>query len=161
MYISDEDGVTHVNIYSKGKTDLGRFLSNFAYAPIMVQNRTYNSLEAYWYCISLPTSVSTESLRFRDGYKAKEDGKSLIEKYGKGDLSEEEFRQKMKFAMSVKIRTYPRYLTMLRANELPLAHYYVYGGKSVDAGYSWIVDEWTRIRSKAIELGMGLGPLPE
>jgi hypothetical protein len=30
----EQDGTTHINIYSKGKTELGRFLTNFAYIGI-------------------------------------------------------------------------------------------------------------------------------
>jgi hypothetical protein len=28
-----EDGVTHINVYSRGNTELGRLLSNFAHTP--------------------------------------------------------------------------------------------------------------------------------
>ena len=31
MYKQTEDGYNHINVYSKGKTELGRWLSNFAH----------------------------------------------------------------------------------------------------------------------------------
>jgi hypothetical protein len=33
IYKPEDDGKTHINVYSKGLTELGQFLSNFAEAP--------------------------------------------------------------------------------------------------------------------------------
>jgi len=38
MINPEEDGITHINIYSKGKTDLGRMLSNFAKLPFILKH---------------------------------------------------------------------------------------------------------------------------
>ena len=35
-----KDGIDHINIYSKGKTELGKYLSNFTYAPIKLLMET-------------------------------------------------------------------------------------------------------------------------
>lgn len=32
-YTPDNDGITHINLYSKSRTVLGRQLSNFAHSP--------------------------------------------------------------------------------------------------------------------------------
>ena len=46
----EDDGITHINVYSKGATALGRALSNFARIPVMVvPNGRFESVEAYWY----------------------------------------------------------------------------------------------------------------
>lgn len=46
MINPEEDGITHINIYSKGKTDLGRMLSNFAKFPIeTVDGRKLHEIE--------------------------------------------------------------------------------------------------------------------
>lgn len=45
----DEDGVTHINIYSKGKTELGRMLSNFTSFPIELDGQRFNSIEGVWF----------------------------------------------------------------------------------------------------------------
>lgn len=31
-----EDGITHINVYSKGATELGRLLTNFAHTPLHI-----------------------------------------------------------------------------------------------------------------------------
>ena len=50
MIIEGIDGMTHINVYSKGKTEIGRWLSNFAYSPIDLGNEGYfSSIEGYWY----------------------------------------------------------------------------------------------------------------
>ena len=38
MYKPKDDGITHINIYSQGKTQLGRFLSNFEPSPIETED---------------------------------------------------------------------------------------------------------------------------
>jgi len=69
MIIEGVDGVTHVNIYSKAKTELGRWLSNFAYAPIRITGHgRFASIEAYWYWLkdNVPTSSAcSRSTLFR------------------------------------------------------------------------------------------------
>jgi hypothetical protein len=48
IYKSKDDGITHINIYSKGKTELGRWLSNFTYHPIETEDGKFDSVEGYW-----------------------------------------------------------------------------------------------------------------
>ena len=43
------DGITHINVYSKGKTTLGRWLTNFAHTPIDTIDGHFESIEGYWY----------------------------------------------------------------------------------------------------------------
>ena len=47
------DGIDHINVYSKGKTELGRMLTNFAYIPFEYKGIKYASVEAWWYCYLL------------------------------------------------------------------------------------------------------------
>ena len=54
-----DDGVTHINVYSKGTTALGRALSNFAHIPFMVvPNGRFESIEAYWYWLRVMETIS-------------------------------------------------------------------------------------------------------
>ena len=46
----ENDGIDHINVYSKGKTVLGRALSNFSYSRIRIPFLgTFLSVEAFWY----------------------------------------------------------------------------------------------------------------
>lgn len=53
MWNPDEDGVTHINIYSKGKTELGRWLTNFSYSPFNhPEYGKFLSMEGFWCWVS-------------------------------------------------------------------------------------------------------------
>lgn len=44
------DGIDHINVYSQGKTKLGRLLSNFANTPFEIPGLgRFQSVESYWY----------------------------------------------------------------------------------------------------------------
>lgn len=127
------DGVDHINIYSKGKTSLGRWLSNFTNAPIVLKDGKFNSIEGYWYWLY----SKDDRLRNLYGYEAKALGKSL-----EGSrMDETVFRNKIKQAILTKLLTYPEMLNELRSTIAPFRHYYNYGGKIVELPqYGWIVD---------------------
>ena len=68
-----EDGVDHINIYSKGNTVLGRFLTNFAYSPTMTSDGMFNSIEGYWQW----HSNNDDTFRKLYGYQAKKYAKEI------------------------------------------------------------------------------------
>ncbi len=55
-----KDGVDHINIYSKGKTSLGRFLSNFVQADIETEDGDFASVEGYWYWLTCPSTTNPD-----------------------------------------------------------------------------------------------------
>lgn len=139
MLRPEDDGVTHINIYSKAKTELGKWLSNFAYSPVTLREGHFKSLEGYWYFLL------TRDDRFRDlvGYKAKQLGKTLV----KVEVIDEEA---VKTAMEVKLRSNPEMLELFKQSTLPFTHYYVFDGRIKPAGYDWIVKHWEKLRRDAI-----------
>ena len=136
MIIEGEDGVTHINIYSKAKTELGRWLSNFTKVRLELEEGTFQSIEGYWYYLT------TKDERFKNlyGWEAKKLGKESVDTM---NISDYDFREKIKKALDVKLRL--RY-KLLGNSELPFCHYYDYKGNKVDAGYEWIVDHIERRR---------------
>lgn len=147
-----DDGVTHINIYSKGQTSLGRSLSNFANYPLVIGGIKYASIEAYWYAMSLPVGIDLEDLPTLHGYAAKSKGKYLLGLNGTGDRPQEEFNTLIKLAMRRKLLSYPALMQEFKVSTLPFAHYYVFGdGNAKDAGYEWIVKEWEKMRKIAKE----------
>jgi hypothetical protein len=128
------DGIDHVNVYSKGKTELGKFLTNFAYSPIETEDGHFNSIEGYWYWLS----SKDNKLRELSGWKAKEYGRSI-----KADdwLDDDIFKEKIKKAIYIKLINNPKYLKQLQELKLPLKHYYVYGDKIIEVPKAkWIID---------------------
>lgn len=139
------DGFTHINIYSKGRTALGRWLSNFAREPIETADGPFESIEGYWYWLL----TGEERLRVLYGWVAKETGKQLIvDPHCPTRIPppEEVFQDAIKTALWLKAKANPRMCAALCASTLPLAHYYVYGEKVIDAGYEWLTAEWETIR---------------
>lgn len=131
-----EDGITHINVYSKGKTELGRFLTNFAHAPFVhPEDGFFKSVEAYWYWLS----TKDDSLRETYGFRAKELGRQLG---GKDWLEDENLKTKIKDAIFLKIFSNKKMLAEFKNSSLPFAHYYVYGGVKVvePKEGKWIID---------------------
>lgn len=128
----DIDGVHHINIYSKGKTEVGRWLSNFQYCPIQTEHGDFNSLEGYWYWLT----TCNDELRELDGFAAKKLGK---ESKKVREYTNEEFRQYICKALDIKLKTRPRWVA--EKCNLPLKHYYEYGGKRIEKQeYNWITE---------------------
>lgn len=138
------DGVTHINIYSKGKTELGRLLTNFAHTPFThTEYGQFVSVEGFWYW--LRNGKSDDHLRTLYGFKAKDYGKQF-ESVGCST-----FQEDVKEAIRCKLRHNKNILQMLVDSDLPLEHYYWYGDidnpKIYDLPkYRWIVDEIERVR---------------
>jgi len=126
MLDPNQDGLTHINVYSKGKTAIGQFLSNFAYAPIDLEDDGYfDSIEAYWYWLGT-NHIERDTLRYTHGFEAKKLGRAL----SANDWHEKDvdFVNKIKAAITAKLIKYPKVVEALKKANLPLKHYYVYGG---------------------------------
>lgn len=143
-YIPAKDGITHINIFSRGQTKLGQLLSNFAHTPIEIPELgRFESLEGLWYYLL----TENEELRKLYGFKAKQLGKGLS-RVPRINQSDDLFRSQIKKAMRIKVNTYPEIKSMLKSSDLPFTHYYVFNGIKKDAGFSWIVQEWELIRKE-------------
>lgn len=136
-----DDGATHVNIYSRGRTALGRFLSNYAISPISTEDGEFKSIEGYWYWLS----VQDERLRRMSGYAAKKLGRQLRAPDWREDP---EFRRKVTAAMAAKLLANPDMLAQLTRLELPLDHYYVVSGDKIVRPQHgrWVVEFYEAVR---------------
>lgn len=125
------DGLDHINIYSQGKTDLGRWLSNFANAPIEIPNKgEFQSIEGYWYWLG----CKDDKLRELHGIEAKKYGQNKKRKEVKN------FEEKIKKAILIKLKTYPDMRNKLKESYLPFEHYYVFKNKKVKGSAIWVID---------------------
>ena len=139
----EKDGIDHVNVYSKGKTWLGRKLSNFADTPFTHPDHgRFRSVEGYWYW----WSCRDDSLRGLHGFEAKKKGREL-----RGDdwNSSDEFKIDILTALSSKLTAHSSILSTLQEEGLPLKHYYVYGGKVVEPKEGkWIIEFFESMQGK-------------
>ena len=143
IYHPKDDGITHINVYSKGATKLGTALTNFA--PIGFTHPTqghFKSIEGYWYWLA--TGKIHEQLRDLHGHDAKTYGKKLIR------VEVKDFKQQVKKAMLLKIEQHPRLLEVFKSSTLPLTHYYYYGSidnpKIIPSTDPWFEDWLEMIR---------------
>lgn len=144
VLLPEEDGVTHLNVYSKAATRLGRFLSNFAHAPVDLEEGRFASLEGYWYWLK----TKQDNLKSLHGYEAKRLGKMYA--LSVPQIGLDEFQTKFKAALTAKLTQYPGALKELKESTLPLAHYYVFSGVAKDAGYKWILEHIDSLRKETL-----------
>ncbi len=140
MFDPREDGITHINIYSKGNTTLGRFLSNFWETEINTSLGTFSSIEGFIYFLG----SNNEELRTLAGPEAKLKGESSDKNIR---LPEPVFKNLIKQAMLEKLQNNKYFKELLISSTLPLTHYYVYGKKVITAPkWDWQIEEWEKIR---------------
>lgn len=135
-----DDGVTHINVYSKGRTELGRLLSNFAYTPFNhPMYGTFNSVEGFWYWLA--TGKCHEQLRELWGFSAKKEGR--LHKR----VHYPNFEMVVCTAIECKLEQNPHIKTLLVSTLLPLTHYYVKGGHVQDQPqFQWQLDHIEGLR---------------
>lgn len=157
-YKVSEDGITHINCYSKGLTELGRLLTNFAHTPFEhTKYGHFESVEGLWYF--LKTGRLYDKFRTLHGHQAKKVGQKLVPKVDAQDKIEipQEFKEDILEGIRCKLRQNKDILAMMVDTDLPFAHYYYYGDPTQNPPiktlpeYNWIMDELERIRTVTIE----------
>lgn len=139
------DGITHINIYSAGHTELGQELSHFRRRPIVhPMFGHFDSNEGLWYW----TGRRDDRLRHLSGFQAKQLGRSLPKVV---ELPEEEFQHIINLGNQAKLDTYPQIKQTLLESVLPLTHYYAkaYNGVmtvKAPAGSEWILAFFEQVR---------------
>lgn len=132
------DGIDYINVYSRGKTSIGRWLSNFAYSPF--QHPVYgkfNSVEGFWYWNLAEAIEERERLRNLSGYSAKCYGKGLVRV---GDPDSDEFKRSVFEALTAKMNAHTKRKQEFLSTTLPLTHYYEYNGTRVVGAAQWVLD---------------------
>ena len=125
IYDPSEDGKTHLNIYSKARTALGLFLSNFTEVELETDDGPFVSVEAYWYWLSTAADhPERDILRTLYGWVAKKKGRELRgpDYDADGDV---DFQKKIKKVLRYKIEN-SKFKKEFTVSTLPFAHYYVH-----------------------------------
>lgn len=139
-----KDGEDHINIYSKGQTELGQYLSNFARSPFIdTYCGKFDSIEGYWYY----NLTGENKLRGLSNYQAKKLGQELCKQIEKDEWTGVN-KQKIKVAILCKLtQNRPEKLNEFIKSTLPFRHYYVYAGKIIEPKEGkWIVDFFEDLR---------------
>lgn len=118
-----KDGINHINVFSRGKTWLGRQLSNFAHAPFTHPlYGPFASVEGFWYWLG----CEDDNLRELVGGAAKKYGRSVERPIQRGD-----FETQILMAVHQKLIENPDIRQALLESTLPLRHYYVFGDRVI------------------------------
>lgn len=133
-----KDGIDHINVYSKGKTELGRLLSNFADTSFELPDKgSFRTVEGFWYW----TMTGRDELRNLLGWECKSKGRELE------NVRTHPTKEELKEAYLAKLEAHPDIKLRLMFNSLPLAHYYVYNGKVVEPQeWQWTAKLWEEIK---------------
>lgn len=142
------DGVTHINVGTKGRTKLGLALGNMARIRVNIPDHgQFDCIEGYWWFAS--TGFMYPEFKSLNGFEARKKGKSLER------VPDPRFEEWIKEALTLKLRENRWILDELtdQKNALPLCHYYVYGippnCKVHPANKSlWILDHFETIREQ-------------
>lgn len=150
----NNDGIDHINIYSKSKNKLGFFLSHFPKTPFFhPEYGNFESMEGFWYYVK--TGFKHEYLRGLYGLEAKAYGKKLE------IVEHPDFLSIIKSGNLAKLNTYQHQYNALVASTLPFTHYYVFGNWRMEKGAriweddavvrtpksgEWLVEFWEETR---------------
>jgi len=132
-----EDGRTHINIYSRGQTDLGRMLSTFTAIPegglIYTDDGLFKSVESYakWLVYRHPRLYTMTG---REAYE-------FASYLGQG-VFPRDYQEKVIKALDYKFKASKMIREALAANELPLEMYIVVKGRVYEAIDMFVLDFW-------------------
>ncbi|MNO14021.1 hypothetical protein D3C76_36610 [compost metagenome] len=143
----DEDGKTHINVYSRGATAFGRSLSNLADCNIEHPYfGHFRTLEGLWFYMK--TGMRDDSFRIIKGLAARDLGKNMPSKHYAL------FSKMFKLGMVEKLQRSQQLQRELVENDLPLAHYYCYGSKVIGLDkHQWQLDFWMLLRASLQSTG--------
>lgn len=147
LYNPDDDGIKHINIYSQGRTELGRMLSNFYHSPFTFEPYgTFQSAEGFyfWYL----TGQVHHELKYMYGAEAKKAGtKYRTERLDVLGLTEDDLKVMMQMLVH-KVLQNENILSLLKSSTLPFCHYYSYKERVViPNGVDWLSGLYEDIRT--------------
>lgn len=155
-----DDGITHINVYSKSRCLLGRLLSNFAHTPFEIDGLSFMSVESWWYYFKMlninnsmlfPIFDEEQITQVRNsiGKEAKNKFRELYKDDSKDfNPSPEEVRSVYLIKANSNLDVY----SLLVNSKLPFTHYYVMFNKKISADkYLWTAELWEEIKQELIK----------
>lgn len=147
----DEDGVTHINVYTRGKTQLGRDLTNLSDIGFdHPRLGSFRCMEGLWY-YGL-TGYCHDDLRTLNGFDAKRVGRKKIRRR---QLDEDQFREDIIAGLEARFEQNPDLKEALVNSHLPLLHYYCYFSKKpgvppkvIVPSHRWVIDALEAFRER-------------
>lgn len=152
MLLVTEDGVKHLNIYSKAKTSLGKQLTNMYPFKFVYENIEFNSVEQAWHYYKFidQPEIAKQILAMDNPFNC-----LSFARANKTDASNKValsigFKLRIEEVICTRIEADINLKNALRNSILPFEHYYAYGDKIHDQRdkYDWLIKIFENIRSK-------------
>lgn len=144
------EGVTHININSNSNTELGKMLSNYStYTIVHPKYGKIHTIEGLW-CFLRSNKRLKWCLECPNGSKL---NRSKIVDTWNG--TQEQFRDEIKSAIELKIKTYKGIRNELVNSNLPFTMYFINSRQKIRVPpVQWLVEymEELRLKYKALEL---------
>ena len=146
----EDDGITHINVWIKGKTELGRMLAHFYESPFTHPFfGPFVSMEGFWHYIQ--SEEQPDILRSLSGIAAKKKGKTLTWKYV------DNFHDIINGGNFYKVEQNETIRKLFLESTLPFDYYYLFTPKGDAAGlsptivrptgYDWLITGFEEIRN--------------
>lgn len=162
MFTPDQDGINHINVYTKSQTEIGKMLSNLSnYGFVHPEFGSFKTLEGFWFW--LVTDKKHHKLKELDGFNANKEGRKICDDSSidyDSITSSNQFRDTFKSGIECKLRQNTFILQKLvETKELPLTHYFFYSPRDGDLSraktidkpqHQWQMDILEDIRNKTI-----------
>lgn len=121
-YKPSEEGKTHINVFHKSRTELGRILNSAAKTPFKTESDGFfNSLEGYRFW--LLTGKKHNNLRMLYSASAVSVGAKLP----LVPITDEEYQQKLIEGLHAKVEQTPHLKRNLQRLRIPIVHYETFG----------------------------------
>lgn len=131
MYRPENDGIDHINAYSKARTPLGRKLTNYAHTPFEHPLfGHFESMEGFWFWLA--SGKQYNRLRKLHGFAAHELGRVCLQDLTDTEYADDRFYEHIEIATKAKFRQNIELLEgLVNTGDLPIVHYY-YDYKEID-----------------------------
>lgn len=136
----NDDGVSHINIYTKGRTKLGRLLSHMSDLHVEIDNEHFHCLEGYWHF--LRTGSIHTRFKILNGFEAKRYAKTVPTVWNK------DFRTEFLKGIALRLEQNSVLINLLNETNLRLVQYHHHNGKvTVPKDTEWYIYPYLKYQS--------------
>lgn len=149
-----KDGVDHINIYSKGKTSLGRALTNMFQFTFEYNGCTFHSVEQAWHYfkfLDINPLVAQHILSLENSYDCLKYARANSVPETVAFVQTDAFRNRIKDVIITRLQADDALRVQLKNSVLPFKHYFVYGADAVrdqSDKYSWLIQIFEDLRTE-------------
>jgi len=156
IWSMETEGIDHLNMWSKSKYEIGRFLSNFKECPVETPDGLFQSIEGYWGFLSVKEEYR-EPFRTYSGVLAKKKKQECVKAHG--GVFDPDFEKKIEMAVRNKLESHKDFILQNRELlSLSIVHYYEFDNRIMDETEKF--DWWVNVVRKKVSEILGTEYVP-